>query len=298
MPAGEAGKGAIFYYGVTVHNTFLAVFFAFLSAMTIAWGTVVRHRIAEEAPDDGHQAFMTAIRRPLWWAGTSTALIAYGLQAVALGFGTLLVVQPILVLKLMLTFPLSAKYDGRRVTFDEMFWSAVLTVAVSVLVLLGRPTPGMVHPPLDRWIPALVIGVIVLASMLQFAKSQIRREKALILGIVCGATFGYVSVLSKATVDVFVHNGWMGLVSNWEPYALVLAASLGTVIQQYAFNAGALKNSLPAMTIGEPIVAFALGYAVLGESFQVSGWSWVYMGSALVAMCLATVALSRKGIVE
>ncbi len=43
---------------------------------------------------------------PLWWVGTLAAVVAYCLQIIALGFGTLLVVQHILVLSLMFTLPL------------------------------------------------------------------------------------------------------------------------------------------------------------------------------------------------
>ncbi|MBL3921528.1 hypothetical protein FH726_24145, partial [Bacteroides thetaiotaomicron] len=71
-------------------------------------------------------------------------------------------------------------------------------------------------------------------------------------------------------------------------------AMLGTVVQQYAFNAGQLKNSLPSMTIVEPIFAFALGYAVLGEKFQVSGWNWAWMALSLLVMILSTIALSSR----
>lgn len=283
-----------------MHSNLLAVFFALASALTIAWGTVVRHRIAEEAPADGSlrgSPFWNAVSRPLWWAGTGTALLGYGLQVVALGFGTLLVVQPVLVLSLMFTLPLSAKYDGRRISTAEMFWAGLLTVAVAVLVLLGRPLPGDPQPPLERWLPALAVGFVVLLSLERFAQRQIRREKALLLGIVTGALFGYVAVLSKAFVDIFLHGGVWAILTNWESYALVLGATLGTIVQQYSFNAGALKNSLPAMTISEPIVAFSLGYLVLGEKFQVGTASgWGFMALALMAMFASTVVLSRKGV--
>ncbi|NLF90735.1 MAG: DMT family transporter [Corynebacterium marinum] len=283
-----------------MHSNLLAVFFALASALTIAWGNVVRHRIAEEAPADGSlrgSPFWNAVSRPLWWAGTGTALLGYGLQVVALGFGTLLVVQPVLVLSLMFTLPLSAKYDGRRISTAEMFWAGLLTVAVAVLVLLGRPLPGDPQPPLERWLPALAVGFVVLLSLERFAQRQIRREKALLLGIVTGALFGYVAVLSKAFVDIFLHGGVWAILTNWESYALVLGATLGTIVQQYSFNAGALKNSLPAMTISEPIVAFSLGYLVLGEKFQVSTASgWGFMALALMAMFASTVVLSRKGV--
>lgn len=283
-----------------MHSNLLAVLFALASALTIAWGTVVRHRIAEEAPADGSlkgSPFWNAVSRPLWWAGTGTALLGYGLQVIALGFGTLLVVQPILVLSLMFTLPLSARYDGRRISLSEVFWAGMLTVAVAVLVLLGRPLPGDPQPPLERWLPALIVGIGLLVALERFAQRQIRREKALLLGIVTGALFGYVAVLSKAFVDIFLQGGVMAILSNWETYGLILGATLGTVVQQYSFNAGALKNSLPAMTITEPIVAFTLSYLVLGEKFQVNTYSgWSFMGLALLAMIVSTVVLSRRGV--
>lgn len=270
--------------------------FALASALTIAWGTVVRHRIAEEAPQSGSGAILTAMRRPLWWAGMSTAIIAYGLQVVALGFGPLLIVQPIMVMSLMFTLPLSARYDGRPITFDEMFWASILTVSVSVLVLLGRPAPGIDHPPLQRWVLPIAVGWGILFAMDRFAQRQLRRERALILGLVTGAMFGYVGVFSKAVADIFVLYGPLGLLTNWETYALLISATLGTVVQQSSFNAGALKNSLPAMKTGEPIVAFALGYIVLGEKFQATNLEWLWMALALAAMIVSTFALSRRSI--
>ncbi|MCZ9309922.1 DMT family transporter [Corynebacterium uberis] len=283
-----------------MHSNVLAIAFALSSALTIAWGTVVRHRIAEDAPADGSlkgSPFWNAISRPLWWAGTGTALLGYGLQVIALAFGTLLVVQPILVLSLMFTLPLSAYADGRRISRIEMRWAGLLTAAVAVLVVVGQPQAGNPHPPLERWVPALLVGAVVLIGLERLAQLQIRREKALLLGVVTGALFGYVAVLSKAVVDVFVHAGFWGLITNWETYGLIAGATLGTIVQQYSFNAGALKNSLPAMTITEPIVAFSLGYVVLGESFQVSSvLGWLAMGAALVVMIVSTIVLSSRGV--
>lgn len=282
-----------------VQSNLLAVLFALASALTIAWGTVIRHRIAIRTPTDGSlrsSPLLNALMTPMWWAGLSTALLAYGLQTIALGFGTLLVVQPVLVLSLMFTLPLSARFNGYRLKKSEISWASVLTVAVAVLVLLGRPLPGDPHPPLERWTPALLIGVLGMGAMWVLAQYVLTSEKALILGLLTGALFGYVAVFSKAAVDIFIHQGISGLILNWEVYALILTATLGTIVQQYSFNAGELKTSLPAMTIGEPIVAFTLGYAVLGERFQVDSWEWIFMIAALLAMLISTVMLSRKGV--
>lgn len=283
-----------------MHNNLLAIVFALLSALTIAWGTVVRHRIAEESPNDGSlegSPLWRAVSRPLWWAGTGTALLGYGLQIVALGFGTLLVVQPILVLSLMFTIPLSARYNGTKVSQVEVFWSAALTAAVAILVLVGRPTAGDPFPPLRLWLIALGVGAVVMLGLIRLARHLMRGERALLLGIVTGGIFGYVALLSKAVVDIALNDGPLTLLTTWEGYGLVAGAALGTIVQQYSFNAGALRKSLPAMTVTEPLVAFGLGYVVLGESFQVSSWGgWLVMALAVVTMVLSTFALSRRSV--
>lgn len=279
-------------------NNLLAIFFALLSALTIAWGTVIRHRVASTS-EDNDVPLLNAVRSPWWWGGLLGAMAGYGLQIVALNFGTLLIVQPILVLSLMFTLPLSARMDGRRISKAETTWAFLLTVAVAVLVVLGRPTSGDPHPPLKIWLLVLGIGVVVIGAILLFAATRGKEMQALLYGAMTGAIMGYLALMSKAVVDTFRLRGMEGLVTGWELYALLALAGIGTAVQQLSFNGGALKNSLPAMTIVEPLVAFSLGYAVLGERFQVTtSVGWFSMGVALTVMIGATVALSRMSVTE
>lgn len=274
-----------------VLSNLLAVFFALASALTVAWGTVVRHRIAIEADDS---VMRSAMINPLWWVGTVAAILAYGLQVVALGFGTLLVVQPILVLSLMFTLPLSAWYAKRPMPVHETFWSIALTVAVGVMVVYGRPVAGNPRPEWSEWWPALLLGLATLAA-LGVAGHKIREQRPLALGTACGVIYGFVALLSKAVVDIFTHEGLGILAGSWQFYGLIGLALTGTVVQQYSFNAGPLAKSLPAMTIFEPIVAFNLGYMVLGEKFLIdSTTGWLIMMAALGVMITATIILSRS----
>lgn len=274
-----------------VLSNFLAVFFALASALTVAWGTVVRHRIALEADDSVMRSAMT---NPLWWVGTGAAILAYGLQVVALGFGTLLVVQPILVLSLMFTLPLSAWYAKRPMPVHETFWSIALTVAVGVMVVYGRPVAGNPRPEWSQWWPALLLGLATLVA-LGVAGHKFREQRPLALGTACGVIYGFVALLSKAVVDIFTHEGLSVLVGSWQFYGLIGLALTGTVVQQYSFNAGPLAQSLPAMTIFEPIVAFGLGYMVLGEKFLIDSTAgWLVMMAALGVMIAATIILSRN----
>lgn len=279
-----------------LENNLLAVVFALGSALTIAWGTVVRHRIAVESGENRSGAIIDAIKQPMWWVGVASALFGYLLQVIALAFGTLLVVQPILVLSLMFTLPLSAKYDGRRISATETAWAGLLTVAVAVLVIRGNPAPGHREPDLAVWLVCLGIGALILLAFFVYALEQTAALRALVLGSITGAIMGYVAVLSKAVVDIFRDAGVPTLLASWELWGLIAFAGVGTAVQQASFNAGALKNSLPAMTVVEPLVAFVLGYIVLGEKFRITGWEYAYMAATVAVMVVSTVILSRKSI--
>lgn len=296
----------------TVHNNVLAVLFAFASALTIAIGTVWRHQIVlhyndeQQAQHEQQQAqherqrsagAIGAVKRPTWWLSLSLAWVAYGFQAVALAFGTLLVVQPVLVLSLLLTLLLSARVEHRRMELDETFWATVLTVAVGVLVVLGRPEPGSREASISEWLVALGAGMAAMAVTAFVAKRQTSVMRAFLLGAICGAIFGYLAVFSKTAVDAFVRGGIVELVTTWPLYALIAAAVVGTIVQQYAFAAGDLSRSLPAMKIFEPLLAYSLGMTLLGETFTVTTvWGWVLMALAVVAMFVATFFLSRKSV--
>lgn len=272
-------------------SNLIAIAFALASALVIAWGTVVRQRIAENAD---RSVMRTAMTSPLWWIGTASAVIAYGLQLIALGFGTLLIVQPVLVLSLMFTLPLAAWYQGRRMSSEELIWCSLLTISVGVILVFGRPTGGITSPPLDRWLPSFALGLAAMVSFSVLAQ-RIRTQRALLLGVVCGILYGFVAVLSKAVVDTLMESGISGLLTSWPFYTLIIAAGSGTVLQQYSFHAGPLKHSLPAMKIIEPLIAFTLGYAVLSEQFQVhTFFGWTVMVFAVATMVFATIVLSQK----
>ena len=104
-------------------------------------------------------------------------------------------------------------------------------------------------------------------------------------------------MFSKVAVDGFVDGGVPGLLATWQLWAMLLAATAGTVVQQYAFAAGNLATSLPASKIIEPIVAFALGLFLLGESFRVdSAVGWAAVGTSIGVMLVAAAMLTRVSI--
>ena len=348
-----------------MNNDLLAAILALLSALSIAWGTVIRHNLSGtlEEGTSTLRGVAKTLKLPRWWLGSTLAIAGYVFQVAALAFGTLLLVQPLLVMKLMLTLPLAAKVNGRRISRSEMIWSIALTFAVATLVLLGKPTAGSTDIPTYLWGWALAAGGVVTCGLYAAAvqwpntgtgsgsnagsgsntsdssaiadrsntsdssaiadrsntsdspaiadrsstdtgtgsasdtkqRGVLRQNpKALLLGTATGWLYGFVALLSKSVVDTYVNDGLVQLLLSWELWLLVALAVIGVGLQQAAFNAGPLQASLPAMTVVEPIVAFSLGYIVLGERFQAVGVQWVALFIALATMISATIALAAR----
>lgn len=275
----------------------IAMVFAFLSALTIAIGTVVRHRIAR-TNDEIHSNF----KEPLWWFGMGLATLAYLFQAAALAFGTLLIVQPILMLKLMLTFPLEtliAKKRGgpgrKHLSPDIIVWAVLLTASIVIFLLVGEPQMAANPPSTSAWLIALIVGISLLAGTTWFALTKMRGQKrALVLGLVTGGIYGYVALIAKHCMDILTSHGPLTLLAAPQLYLLISFAIAGLVVQQLSFAAGSLTSSLPAMTIGEPITALTLGLFVLGESITAQGIGLIVLLLSVALMAISTIMLTRK----
>lgn len=264
----------------------------------MAIGIVVRQRATMDVPsEDGVSTRMlaTLLRRPLWWAGTGSAVLGFVFQALALIKGSLIVVQPILVSALLFTLPLSARLSGRRVTRTEWLWAGLLTVGLAVFVLLAKPGPQ--ETPSSMSLAVVVSAacvVLVLSCVVVAVRFPAGWQRAVLLAVAVGFLFGMVAMVTKIVMHIAADRGLLGLLATPAPYALVALGVFATLLQQSAFHAGALQTSVPTMLVLEPVVAILLGAVVLGEELDAGGASAVALTIALAAMTVATVALARE----
>jgi drug/metabolite transporter (DMT)-like permease len=267
-----------------------------LAAFLFAVASVAQQRAASAVPDSeasGGRLLLRLVRRPLWWAGTVGDTGGYIAQAVALGFGSLLLVQPLLVTALLFALPLGARFAGRRLRRSDWVWAVVLSVSLAVFVVAGDPTRGVARASAEAWAPAAVILGTVVAGCLAGAAVSRGTRRAVLLAVATGVLYGVTAALTKSVISLLT-NGIVAVLTNWETYALAASATLGTLLQQSAFQAGALGASLPAVTVLEPVVAAALGVTVLHEQIQADGAEWVLIGAVVVAMLVGTLALARS----
>lgn len=273
----------------------VVVLLALGAALFVAISDVIHQRSAHRVADEtiGHLAlFARLLADRRWWVGSGVAAVGFVLQAAALGLGSVLLVESLLVASLLFALPISARQSGRRLGRSVWMWAALLVAAETVIITVGHPTAGQARASFDTWI--WVIAVLGPAVVLCLVGARVwpGRVEAVLLAAASAISWGVVAVLTKGLVEL-IGNGLRPLVSAPELYAWAALAVAGTVFQQSSFRAGALTASLPTMTVLEPTVAAALGVALLGEVVRPGRSGGFLLTAALVVLVVAVAVLSR-----
>lgn len=278
-------------------KTDIAILLALGAAFFIAIGEVIHHRSAHEVTAEpvGHlELFVRLLRDRQWWMGSAVSALGFGLQAAALGFGSVLLVQSLLVTALLFTLLINARLTGNPVGRTQWMWAVMLAVAVAVIVTVGNPTAGQSRGALHVWTAVIAVMAPALALCVVGARVWAGRPvAAVLLGVVSGSLWGVFAVLTKGLVDQLGRGLWAVLAMP-EFYIWAAVAVAATAWQQFSFRAGSLAASLPAMTVTEPLVASALGMVVLGETVRPGEDGWVALIAAVVTLVIATAALARS----
>lgn len=233
-------------------------------------------------------------RDPLWLCGIGLAVVAYGFQSLALAFGPLSLVQPLIVAELVFAVPLSARLYRLRLGRRE--WSGTLAVAVGLALALlsARPHGGDPRAAgLLPWLLAVGVVVAVVCGALATARVLSGPWRASATALAAGAVMGTQSVLLAATVDRLRH-GLLTALAAWQTYALVAASVGGLLLIQSAFQQGPLAASMTVLDATEPVVAVAMGTLLFDETLR-TGWpvsAVTVAGLGLVAAGIAALDTS------
>ncbi len=269
---------------------------ALVGAVFTAIGIVIRQRATMDVPADrGVSVLMvnTLLRRRLWWAGTAAAVVGYLFYAIALAYGSLTLVAPLLVAALLFALPLSAWLAHRSVSRAEWLWAVVLTLALAVFISLARTQPGDYRGSGPTAVGVAAASMAVVGCCVLLATRFADWRRAILLAIGVGLMFGVVAVLTKIVMHLLTTASLMKLLASPVTYVLIAMGVAATLLQQSAFHAGSLQASVPAMLVLEPVTAVLLGQVVLGETLEVDTPTAVALSAAVAAMVAATIALGR-----
>jgi drug/metabolite transporter (DMT)-like permease len=238
------------------------------------------------------------LRRPLWLAGVGAVTLSFVLQASALRYGPLALVEPLIVAELPLTFVGAAVV--LRAPLGRREWTAAVVMAGGLAALVGLLDPSGGNPgsvPAMRWAIGLALcGGAVVALVVAGVRRRGDRRAAL-YGVATGIQFGVTAALMKGAVASLA--GGVGAVFGaWETYAMVAAGIGGMFLLQNALQAGKIVAAQPGITLLDPFVAIVWGVFAFGEQPAPGA---VRLGLALaggLVMVAGAVLLSRSPVLE
>ena len=282
----------------------LVVMLSLGSAAAFAVAASLKHRSAGEVPDAqnlrptavGQFVRATVVHR-LWLAGIAADAVAVLLQIVALHYGALAVVQPLLISGLLFALllrPLHHQPIGQR----ELGWALVVSVAlVGFLALAGTAARSSTTAGVDR-VPAIIAGIVGLVLAAGCVAVAHRQRpggiSAALLGVAVGITYAAAAALLKAVGDVAVH-GPRALLTSWQLYTVFVIGVLGLLLNQLAFQAGPLTASLPAIATVNPRASIAIGVLVYDETVRHSPEASLGLALLLLVLGIAVIQLTRSG---
>ncbi len=251
-----------------------AVLAALAAAFTFAISAVLQQRSARELPDTESlhpRLVLDLVRRPTWVAGVAAMDLAYLFQVVALAFGPVAVVEPIVASELIFAVPIAVRHAGKRPGSREWLGMILCACGVSAFLFAAHPSGGGGSPSTLRWVLGFGPWAVVFALLVYRGRCRPNgTERAALLGAAAGSAFGFVSLVTKNGVQVLTAHGAVGVLTSWQPWVLLGVGGLGFLVGQSAYQAAPLASSLPLMDAVEPISAVLLSAYVLGERISLA----------------------------
>jgi drug/metabolite transporter (DMT)-like permease len=229
-----------------------------------------------------------------WRWSILLAATAFGLQAMALRFAPLAVVQPLLVTGVLWYVTLTAAIMNRR--FDRTLIAAIVVCLAGLSAFLISASPETAAGGGSALATGLTVGMLAVIAVFAVLASTIvePRWRALPLAFASGVCYGATAGLLRG---LFVHVGdRIGEVGQqWETYAICVVGPLGVLLNQNAYQSGrAGASALTVITVVDPLVAIVLGIVWLGESLRTGPWHLAVDVAALLALIAGVAVVASR----
>jgi drug/metabolite transporter (DMT)-like permease len=238
------------------------------------------------------------VRTPLWLVGWVTNLVGFMAQAAALHFGSVAVVQPLLVTQLLFALPLASAW--RRQWPPPLAWLAGLCICGGVAVFLSvrgvAPISGL--PDRQRVIMAGLSALILIGLLVAAAAGRPPLVHATLISVAAGLCFAMSAVLMKLTAEDLIDHGVPGTARDWPGYALAASTLFGLLLEQGAFAAGSLPAAVAAMTITNPLASYLVGVLAFHLVPPTSPGALAALAGAGALLCVGVVGLAQSRIVR
>jgi hypothetical protein len=229
----------------------------------------------------------------MWLLGMVCMGGTFVFTALALYFGVLATVQPILVTELIFTLALRALWLHDAIAARTWAAAGLLCAGLFGFLVVAHPEEGHHRPTPTGWIVALGSRGLVILALFILSRWGSPARRAALLGAAAALVWAIDAAFVKSATEVLAHHGWSGLFVHWPIYAVVASGVLGTVLLEAAFAAGPLAASQSALLIVDPLASIAIGIELFHEQLRSSPGAIALQVLFLGGMFVGVVLLSR-----
>lgn len=283
---------------MTAGHDLPAVGLALGAAASFAVSNVTQMDAVTRHPEvSGAGLLVRVARDPLWLVGLVASVLGFALEAAALSMAPVVLVQPLIVAELPFALPLAALVAGRRLGRPEWGGIAMVTIGLVVVVAAIRPSDQPIVASGPLWALLFTSVALLSGALVALGRRLGPVGRTTALAAAAGASFGLLSVVTKASTHQFAQHGVAAL-SRWEPWALAGVGLFGMTLAQNAYRAGPLAVSLPLLDLGEPLWGSVIAVGAFHERLGLGVVSAVLFAVALLVIVAGVAMLDRSPLVQ
>jgi drug/metabolite transporter (DMT)-like permease len=275
----------------------VTVLLALSSALMFGAGVALQHRAAVAVPSElaaRPGLLVRLVHRPLWLGGLMAEIAGFGLQALALYRGSLVVVQPLITTSLLFTLVFVALLE--RTSLAPAEWMAVVAVltGLGVFLIVAQPVAeSRAVADGEGW---LLVTVAVAVTVTVTAGAALRSTGLTRVGLfslAAGVADAFMAVLAKSFAGAF-DAGVGHVFTSWTPYAVVGGGLVAMLLTATAYQAGHATLALPIITVTDPVIGSVIGILLFGEHLHLGGVRGPVVALGLLAVVAGVTRLARQ----
>ena len=273
----------------------IAIVLGLASAACFAVSSVLEQRAAKrERPTRtiDPRLLIRLLHRRLWLLGWIPDAFGTILQALALRFGALALVEPLLVSGLFMAIPLEAAIERRRVHRRDMLVVVIGVIGLTGFLIAANPRGGVQEPKALAWIGVgVAVGVLVTICLLIAWRTQ-AATRGLMLGIATGLLYATAAALLKSVIEKLPDHP-AEVFTDWHLYALIVVGGAALTLNQNAFQGGPIAAPLTAIALLDPFASVLIGVTAFEEELSLEGPRLI-VGLIAVAAMSAGIWMARR----
>jgi drug/metabolite transporter (DMT)-like permease len=277
----------------------MAFLLAVLASFANALSAVFQRIGVQNAPTETTMSFSLisyALRRGIWLAGLALIGAGFVLQAVALRFGQLSSVQPIVTTELLFVVLILGAWFRYHLRWREWMGSLAAAGGLATFLAVAEPGGGNTVPGLGAWTEVFVaVGAVVIVTV-ALGFTGPRWFRAAMFGAAGALMFALSAALTKLFTTL-VTQGWSHVFNHWEPYAMVATGIIGFFFAQNAYHAGPITASQATITIIDPLASVLIGIWLFGDRLRMASWRGPVEALAMLVMFGGVFVLCQSPLV-